>query len=179
MSIHNQSRCAFTVIEVLAVITVASLTAATVVPAVAQINRARALAGVYEAARLLELARASGVSSGHPNGVRFDARDGTATLIAYDGSTETEPSFQSITEPTVALYAAYGTEVTDVRFSEQPGTPANPDRAALWFDHRGVPHLRSETDGSWIDLAAPPRIEFASGATITVHTISGLIEVRP
>ncbi|CAN0319080.1 unnamed protein product, partial [Ectocarpus fasciculatus] len=62
----------FTIIEVLAVITIASLIAVSIVPATARINDARNLAGVYECARMLEYARTTAAASGEAAGIRFD-----------------------------------------------------------------------------------------------------------
>lgn len=175
----HQPAHAYTIIEVLAVITVAGLLAGTVVPAVARITEGRALAGVYETSRMIGYARATGAASGLPAGIRFDTDTDTLTLVTYDGTGIIEAdAMRSMPDP-VPLAALYGTDITALRFSAAAGLSAVPDTETIWFDHRGTPHLRAAANDAWIDIAATPTVQFASGASITINNISGLIEVNP
>ncbi|MEM9374549.1 MAG: hypothetical protein AAGA55_12980 [Planctomycetota bacterium] len=169
----------FTILEILAVITVAGLIAATVVPAVARMTEARAFAGVHEAARMLGYARALGASSGHPAGIRFNSEHSTTTLVTYNGSAITvTDSMQGMPDP-ITLESTYGAAITAVRLSPQDTIGVAADTTTLWFDHRGTPHLRAEIDDSRIEIGGEPTITFRSGASIIVNATSGLIEVEP
>jgi len=173
------SRPAFTIIEVLAVITVAGLLAASVVPAAARINDARRVTGVHETARLLAYARAHAASSGLPAGIRFDTDADTAELVRYDGASIILADPLGTVPTTVALNALYGSDLTATQFSGAPAPGTAPDTATLWFDHRGTPHLRARTTNTRIELRADAAVEFVSGHTLTISESSGLIEVTP
>lgn len=167
-------------IELVATITVASIIAVTVIPATARIARARQDAAPAELARLLEHARALALATGTPHGVTLDSAADTAAIVLSTGST-VEPANDALGQPEAptSLSIEFGADLTKITISPPPLAPSGLDTATQWFAHNATPQIRG-ADGSFgANLTSDSTFQFATGSTVTVRAISGLVEVSP
>lgn len=175
---HAHTARAFTLMEMAAVVVIAALIAATVIPAAGRVSEARRAAAVFEVKRLAEYARAHAAASGTPAGVRFDAPDDTVILVGWSASEGVRPLPDALGQPAslIPLHADFGADLDRVTLPVPAMGPATTDTATLWFDHRGTPHLRT-TSGVFVgDLDEDATISIAEVGTVTVRARSGLVE---
>lgn len=174
------SRPGVTLVEVSAVLVIAAIATATVMPAMARTERARRSAGVAETARLAAYARDRAAASGTPTGLRADANAETLELLVLDDDGLPARLNTPLGQPTpiVDLASVFGLGIDRVQTPVGGlGTPL-PDPPVIWFDHAGLPHARG-TNGAFIAAIEPEAtIAFESGGSVTVAAYSGLVEFQ-
>ncbi len=176
----TQTRHGMTLLEISAVMVIAALLAATVIPAMGRADEARRGAGVAEIERVVTYARERAFAGGRPVGVAFDADAQTVALLGLDRAGRPEPLVSALGEPTPDLptLERFGVLMTSVRI---PGAPevGGPAGSTVWFDHAGTPHRR-DTRGDLLGaVTADCRVDFEHGAAVVVRGVSGLVEVLP
>lgn len=167
---------AFTIIELVAVVVIASILAAAVVPAVARLGSMREAAGAWEIRRQLTYARERAIASGTPVGVRFSLADQTIELrsLSPAGGVVTLNDALGRPEQTLAFAERFSST-----FDAEPVTlqsPAGQDRATLWFGHNGQPHGRTVPGAQAGAISDDLRITVGRDRVVTVRAISGLVE---
>ncbi len=165
---------AFTLVELVTVVVIVGILAASAIPAFGTLSSSRQAAAGKEVARLLLVARSCAVASGRPTGVKFDT--GSAITIVNIPTTGAAPAAMTDPlgqpEPTVSLPGLFnGVKIVSVVLGDS--TAGN---VTLWFAYDGTPQTRTSggTLGSaWTKDAT---IALTGGGTLTVRKGSGLIE---
>lgn len=176
MTTHSPSRAGFTIVELVAVIVIASILAASVTPAVSRLATMRESAGAWEIRRLLAFARERAVASGVPVGVRFSETDQTIELVTIStgGSVVALTDVLGRPEPLLPFEARFSSVFT--ADSVIAPTPADEDQATLWFDHTGTPHARTGQGVHAGSLDQDVQFTVGDAGPITAVGISGLVE---
>lgn len=177
---RSRIRAGVTLLEVLLVVVIISIIAATAVPSLSGANQAQIGAGMQGVQTMLTTARTRAASEGKPFGVRI--------------VNQNSPYVQD-TVWMVVIESA-GASVTGARGADgvvsQPGDagslyPTNfisavaggsPTDETIWFDQIGRPHTRTAGgafDSYW---SADRTITFANGETLIVRRLSGAVEVQ-
>jgi prepilin-type N-terminal cleavage/methylation domain-containing protein len=173
----SPSRAAFTLVEMLAVITIAGVLAAAVIPTMDRVRGARRAAAADEVARTLVFARERAVASGRPVGVLVDPSRGALELvtIADDGGVEALASPLGERTPAVLLGDRFDAEFGRVVLTAAVAGPAPGTPSCVWFDHRGTPHARTAS-GEPAGLLSDATIEIVGAGEVRVAGWSGLVE---
>lgn len=137
----NSRRTAFTLVEMLAVVIVMSLLAASSLPAMSAIDDAKRAAAANEIERLLISARARAMASARPTGVQLAAGSVfTVIEIAGDHAAPTTTG-DVFGQPSIAI------RLPDLYAGASVAAFTNGDGATgtgvVWFNHRGEPHTRA------------------------------------
>jgi prepilin-type N-terminal cleavage/methylation domain-containing protein len=172
----HRTKRAFTIIELVAVIVVASILAATVMPAVSRLGTMRESAGAWEIRRQLAYARERAVASGVPVGVRFSQADQTIELRAVSPAGGVTALIDALGRPEAALPFADRFSSNFIADAVTVTLPANEDRTTIWFGHTGTPHARTALGVRAGDTSEDLRITVGDASTIVVASISGLVE---
>ncbi len=173
-----QTRAAFTLVEVVVVITLLGILAVAARPALSTLDATRAGGATQEVSRRLAMARAAAVGSGTSVGLSLTPATGvlqTVRIPAGGGApaAQTDPLGQP--DPGAALGALFpSAQITGVT-----GFTGVSGAATLWFAFDGTPEVRS----SGGVLLGPPtqdaRVDVRCGAStgvVWVRRVSGLIE---
>lgn len=169
----------FTILEMIAVITIVGLVAVSVVPATARINDARKLAGVYEIARTMEYARARAAARGMPSGVRFDSELDSVQVMDIDDSGDPIKGTDGLgldVSP-IEVNEQFGTDIQRVTMTTGVLSVGSLGGNTVWFTHASEPHMRSEAGEFSAVLSADMTVSFGVSAVITLRSPSGLVEV--
>lgn len=175
MSAITHQRGAFTLIELIAVLVIAGILAATISPVMDSIRRTRDAGFAREIVRRLLLARAHAAATGQPAGVRFTAATQSVSMlrITSGGAAPTPMPSANGGAPAPAadaLGALFpGASMTAVSISGPTGD-------TIWFDYEGTPHLRTTAGAYAGPLAADATITISGGRTITIHAVTGMVE---
>lgn len=165
---------AFTLVELMTVVVIVGILAATAIPAFGTLSSSRRAAAGKEVARLLLVARSCALASGRPTGLKFDAGSAlTLVNIPTTGAAPTamvDPMGQP--EATVALPGLFdGVNVLSVVLGDS--TSGN---VTLWFAYDGTPQTRTSGGVLGSTWASDATITLTGGGTLTVRRGSGLIE---
>lgn len=164
--------------EMIAVVTIASLLAATVIPSFGHIRQARRDAGVLEIERTLAYARERAMAAGTPVGVRFDLAAHTLTLLVY-----TDEGVASLGSPLgeplapIELLGGFTAQIGRFRIDLTGSTGPGPDEHTVWFDHRGIPHLRTVSGDFRGELREETTVDVLDAGRVVIHPVSGMVEV--
>lgn len=167
---------AFTIIELVAVIVVASVLAAGVMPAVSRLGVMRESAGAWEIRRQLAYARERAIASGMPVGVRFSEADQTIALQSVSPAGGVTALVDALGRPETPF--AFATRFS-TRFKADPiilTIPANEDRRTMWFGHTGTPHARTPAGVHAGEISTDLRVTVGESSIISVAAVSGLVE---
>ncbi len=169
-----RGRCAFTLIEMVAVIVLLGVLAATATPVLANMQRGREAALAREAERRVELAAATALSTTFPTGVQFSIVNQTMTLLEITASgaaptTITPTAGAKFPDMSVSTIFP-GTSITTVDLADS-GSPET-----IWFDYDGSPQTRNVDGTNPVALTRDAVITFKGGHTLTIRQITGLIE---
>ncbi len=176
MSASRTSRSrAFTLVEAMIVVILMSIIAATVVPALGNLDEARRGAATDEVVRLLTHARALAMASGRPGGVAFDLASGSAQVVAITssgGAPEAAADALGQPERPVLLSDLYsGVELVSIIHGD--GSTAS---GTVWFRFDGIPQLR-DAGGTLVGpFSQDAVIELSGSRTVTVRMGTGLVE---
>lgn len=176
----DRSSCrAFTLLEMMVVVVIASIIAVGVIPALDRMDDARRGAAVSETDRLLEFARARAMASGRPTGVRFSRTGSIVTLhvVETDGSVSAMVGPLGTVLDPVDLTGQFGAVLERVSVPPPSLSGAAADTSTVWFDHTGEPQSRSAAGALVGDLAADASIVIEDAGTVWVRARSGLVEV--
>jgi prepilin-type N-terminal cleavage/methylation domain-containing protein len=170
------SRRGFTLLEVVVVVLVIGIMAATVVPSLSAMGSSRASAALAEVQRALMVARERALATGEPSGVAFDLTNQTMQMVRISvpgASPSAAPSPLGVDSEAVVISSRY----TGVRIS---GLAFPSGATSLWFSYDGVPQTRSSSGTLIGDLSADVSVALQSGGvdsgTVYVRCISGLVE---
>lgn len=168
-------RRAFTLIELIAVMTIVGVLSLAAIPALGTLDESRRRAVAGEIERRLLLARAWATSTGQPAALRVNTATGLLELIRIvtPGAAPTAMPGQNgetDTGSTVLVsQIAGGVSLASITVS-----PAGD--SAIWFDIDGEPQSRTSAGVLVGDLSADATIGVTSGQTVTVRRLTGLIE---
>lgn len=169
---RTRTRHAFTLVELVIVVTVTGILAATAIPALSSWSASSVHAARRELSRVLSFARSNAIATSRPTGVGFSADGRTLSLVwtASPGATpESLPDLFGM--PTAPLTLGAGLGVPEMNAVLGDGASGE---CTLWFGHDGTPrssHLSSAT--IWTSDA---RITLGAESTITVRRGTGVIE---
>ena len=170
---HAGPHQGFTLIELIAVLSLGAVLSLTALPAMHTVSNARHAGLARDVEHHLAWARDYAVNSGRAAGLDFDLDAQTLRLIEVH--TEGQPP-TDIPRPGHAPGAV-------TRISEHfPGAAVThlelhaPNATTLWFDPQGVPHLRTPAGAHIDDLAQDAVISISGGHAVVVHSSTGLVE---
>lgn len=163
----------FTLAEMLAVVAIVGVLAASVTPAIRMLDDARRAALRAEVVRMVTVARAHSAASARPSGVEIDLAGGAARLLQIPAAGEAP----------VALHDALGAPrlPVPIQRGEAAVTGAvmgdgREGGGVLWFGLRGVPELRDPESwvrtGGWTTDAV---IELAGVEPVVVSRGTGAV----
>lgn len=166
---------AFTLIEVIIVLVIVGLLAATAVPAMSSLGDTRRVAALREVERRLTNARSTAMTTGQPTGLAVSATADTllSVFIPSAGATPapiTTPSGEP-DDPVLIAEEFPGVDIATVI----AGDGASGD-TTFWFSFEGTPQLRSSSGTLTGGFVQDASIHLAGGGQINIRRISGLIE---
>ncbi|MCC6427278.1 MAG: prepilin-type N-terminal cleavage/methylation domain-containing protein [Phycisphaerales bacterium] len=187
----SRARCAFTFVEMLAVIIILGLLAATSVPAMTAIDQARQAAASNEIERLLIWARARAMASARPTGISYTKSGGgifsssgggviggtsaffTPVEVLRDAATSTTTTdvFGQVS-PTLDLPATFA-GATVSRFTNGNATTGV---GTVWFNYRGDPHTRTPTGVYIAPFTQDALFTLSTGRKVRIRMYSGAVE---
>lgn len=172
------SRRGFTLPELVAAVLIAGVLAAGVLPTMARLDDARQSAATHEVRRLIVHARERAIATGRPVGADFDAAAESVRLLTLDEHGQPTPLTTPLGAESAPLLLTprFGAALDRVLIPRPGLAPPGPAITTLWFDHRGVPHLRDPAGAHRGALDAPARIVLDHGDQLGVAAISGLVE---
>jgi len=173
-STGNLGRSGFTLVELMLVVVLMSIVAASVIPALGNVQAMREGAARDDIVRYLEIAKARAMASGMPCGLEVDMSSSSLTMVCIDdaGSVETLIDPLTADQRSLEIPTTYGGVTLD-SFS---GGSALSASGVVWFDFEAKPHTRS-SDGTFVSLnSAAVTLELSSQQRIVVHPYSGVIE---
>lgn len=168
------TRRAFSLIELVAVMSILGVLSLAAIPALGTLDTSRRRAAANEIERRLMLARAWATSTGQPAGLRVNTSTATLELlrIASTGAAPSAlpgPNGEADAGSTLLLTQL----VPGVSISSISVSPSGD--SAVWFDYDGEPQSRTSAGELVGDLDADAAIVVASGPTVTVKRLTGLI----
>lgn len=166
------ARRAFTLVELMFVVVLMGILAASVIPAMGNVIQMRSGAARDEVSRMFQFARSQAMSVGSPVGVRIDSEQSTLELVGIDGAGDVAVLEDPLTTRPrrISIRDSYpGASITDV-------TGIAAGNTAVWFDYDGTPHARSN-DGSFIGFNEEPvEVRINSELLVVVHAYSGTVQ---
>ena len=165
-------RQGFTLFEVMVVVTVTALLAASAIPAMNGIRDSQSVAAAAETARQLLTARARAVSTGRPHGVSVSVTGTLGKARIEDGTVATVVGADGQDEPPTSLPAMFGGAEVE-SFLNGDGTTGS---GTIWFDSEGTPHCRSSGGAFLQGFSQNAVVALTGGHVVTVHKVSGLVE---
>jgi prepilin-type N-terminal cleavage/methylation domain-containing protein len=174
MQNRTSARRAFTLLELVVVISVVGVVSVTVIPAWNSLSGTRQAAAGEELERRLVAARSQAVSEGHPIGLQINPTSDTLRFytIATTGAVPTVlPGLDGQPDAGVNITAMYpGADILTVT-----GGSGAAGTQILWFGYDGSPELRSAAGvltGSWTGDAV---VTLAGGNMVTVRKVTGMV----
>lgn len=174
LRVHDSS--AFTLIELVAVIVLVGLVAASAGPALSTVQRSREAAAAREVSRLLVLGRSEAMSTSEPTGVRIEPAAGTFELLIVPNGTGLPQIRKSpLGEPREALVVGIefpGIDVENIVL----GDGSSGSGGTIWFGYKGTPHLR---DGSGVylgEFTSDASVKLTGTGPISIMRGSGMVE---
>lgn len=166
---------AFTLLELLCVMTLVATLAVGAAPALHRVSATRDAALARELGRRLSVARDFAIATGRPTGVRLDAglRNVWQIWIPSDGATPT-PAPDALGNPSErqAVSGILGGG-TIASFTNGDGSATN---TTIWFDADGTPHLR-KNGGAYIGpFTTDASIAVGAAPAVLVRRASGAVE---
>jgi prepilin-type N-terminal cleavage/methylation domain-containing protein len=172
-SSRRRATAGFTIIELLAVMTIMAVTAAVAVPAFRSLPRTRERIAAATLQRDLTFTRQRALSTGIRTWASFDLAAQTWGLLTESIS---QPGLAQATPLADALQA--GSFITQLNIGEYAGvtiaSASFDGGSAIGFDWLGRPLAPSDAP-----LGAPGVIRFARGAVVTVEPASGAVSWTP
>jgi len=168
-------RRAFSLVELIAVMTVIGVLSLAAIPAVGAMADSRRRGAAAEIERRLMLARAWAAGTGQPAGLRVTPSTGRFELLRI-----ATPGAAPTALPGAAGEADAGSSVlisqlfTGVSVGSVSISPSGD--SAVWFAHDGTPQVRTSAGVLVGDLSADATIAVQSGPTVTVRVLTGLVE---
>ncbi|MFG0274035.1 MAG: Tfp pilus assembly protein FimT/FimU [Phycisphaerales bacterium] len=172
---QRPARRAYTLVELLGVLSIAGVVALTAAPAVDRLARARHGALETETRRMLSLARAHAIATGQPTGLTVDPVAETLTLVrisAPGGAPEAFPGPTGADLPAFDVEARLpGAEVVAVA-----GGDGASGAQTLWFGYAGAPERRNPAGVRLGDWSQDATVTLSGGRTITIRRTTGAME---
>lgn len=169
----RSQRRAFSMLEMMLVVTIIGIIAATARPALRLLSDARRIGAVQEVERALLFARSTAMATGNATGVELTPL-GLRILTIPNGSTAPESLLGPDGQPRgIPVLAADQRDFWITHL--QDGSGASVTQATLWFSIDGTPELRDTNGtrlGPWTDDA---RIEIADTGVINIRRITGAL----
>lgn len=174
------SRTGFTLLELGAAVLIAGLLAISIVPSLSTMRDARAGAAASEITRALGYARGCALATGLPCGVRFDTEtDHLHFLTVTPDGAGAMPGSLGEPEPSIDLRIDFGADLERVGVPAGSVSVSATDLATIWFDHSGVPHIRTDAGTFVADLSRVVTVRLGSGHSVLIHPHSGMVEAAP
>ncbi|MEM8835306.1 MAG: type II secretion system protein [Planctomycetota bacterium] len=171
-SITSRPARGFTLVELIAVLTLVGILSAVAFPALSALDDARDAALINEVERRLWVARTSAMSTGLPTGVRFDipGNDATTWRLREDagGIERVIGAGGDSAAPLGSLFRGGGIA------SFAPIEPGGD--ATAWFDYMGRPHARSADGTTRIEWTDDAVVTMLDERRITIRRLTGSIE---
>lgn len=163
-------RAGYTLVELIAVMVLVSIAAASVAPVMGVVERSRQAGAKDEIERRLLMVRSHAMTTGRPSGVRFDlaAQTAGAYEILAPGGAPVKMAMQGGDESAESMFA--GVEIVDADLD-----PADA-YDTIWFAHDGTPHYRTGGGAMVGGLTQDAAISVTGGGSVTVRMVSGAIE---
>lgn len=165
---------AFTLIELVTVLTLMGIVAASALPALSTLNSTRLGAAGAEIKRTLQRARSTAAASGRPTGVRISSSSNlTMVQIPTVGAgVSTLTSLFGTPEPVISLPNRF----SGARLSRSALGSGETGDVTFWFRFDGTPQSRSNTGVLGATWTADGSVEVNGGPRITVRRVTGAIE---
>lgn len=166
----------YTLIELVAVMSIAAILALTAAPVIGSIDRARRATLARELERRLALARAYAISTGNPAGLRVIVSDQTMELLRI-ANLGASPSAMPASTGDAATAASSSIAAQFGPAAVQSVTlPAGGSTDTIWFDFTGMPHSRA-ADGTFVsNWTQDGSIVITGGESLTIRRLTGLVE---
>lgn len=174
-------RSGVTLIEIVVVITIVGILAITVLPSFARTDEARRAAGVAEVQRVLAFARECAMSSGRPVGASVITGDHRIELVTVNAMGQPVPLPNPLGQDSapIRLRDRFGVSIQDVSIPAPAGAGSSPSAVpAIWFDHRGRPHLRADNGNHVADSTGESEIVFTDQSRVVVTPRTGMIRIE-
>lgn len=170
----RRSRAAFSLLELVAVMTILSIISAAALPIVRSSARVQTHAVRASLVASLSMAQANALTTGTPSALRLDLDSQTAILIRMR---RPGPGVEALADPLGrpeverALGGADRAIVTGVQ-----GSDLSASEPTIWFGYLGVPERRAAT-GALVGPATDQTVILLDGGEpIRVHPATGMIE---
>ncbi len=161
----------FTLVELVAVLVVTAVLAASAMPAFASLRTGGRAALATEVERRTQLAQARSMATGRATAGRLDLAAQTVVLLelAADGAPAPVDGVAGATTRRQTLRGRFaGAEITSVDIAG--------DGRSIWFDHRGAPQTRDAAGAAAAPLDRPAEIVVDGLVPIRVQPVTGLVE---
>ncbi len=168
---HPARRRAATLIEVLVVVVIMSVLAATAAPAISTAQDVTRAAAVREVRRVIEYARAHAIASGSATGIIVDtANESITLLVMVEGNPVPITDGLGSEMPPINLASMFG----GADLASVSGGLSSGD--SLWFDYDGTPHRRNSLGDPLGAIDQEVVYTFASGGTVRVSPVGGMVQ---
>lgn len=167
---------AFTLIEVLVVVSITAILAVSVVPAFASMADARRAAAAREIERLLLLARARAMATSTPHALQLNTTSGAFQLVCLNRTTlAVEPALDASGSPWPAT--TLNTAFPGVSVSSIQSQAAGGSSTSFWFSFNGTPDLRNLSGERIGSPTTVSQITLTGNLIIQVHPNTGAVMV--
>lgn len=168
-------RAAFTLVELMIVVVLMGIVAASVIPAIGSVQGMREGAARDEIGRMLEVTKARAIASGAPCGLQIDLNESSLTIVRLSEAGSIEDLTDPLTLQTrsVVLPSVYS-GVTLEAFANGDGVIGS---GTIWFNYEATPHTRTSGGAMEATNSSDAMIELSSGQQVIVHAYSGVVEM--
>jgi type II secretory pathway pseudopilin PulG len=175
LPMQRPARRAYTLVELLGVLSIAGVVALTAAPAVDRLARARHGALETETRRMLLLARAHAMATGQPTGLTIDPVADKLAIVRIDAPGGA-PS--ALPGPTGAAADEFdiNARLSGADIIAVTGGDGAAGAQTLWFGYAGAPERRSPAGARLGDWSQDATIALSGGHTITIRRTTGAIE---
>lgn len=171
----TQRTAGFTLVELLLVVVLMGILAASVVPAMDNLSTIREGAARDDVARMLQLTRARALASGTPNGLRVNLGDSSLELVRVPSG----GGVSAATDPLTGNERGLDIDSTyqDVTLASMINGDGVQGDGVVWFDYTGAPHTRN-ANGNFVSSNTENVIlSLSSGAQVIVYPRTGLVDM--
>lgn len=156
------------------VVLLMGIVAASVIPAMSNVQAMREGAARDDVARLLEMIKARAMATGVPTGLHVDLGDSSLAVVRLSdaGAIETLVDPLTLRDRTIVLPSQY----SGVTVSQMTNGDGVQGSGTVWFDYESAPHTRMNDGGFEAMNSEAVIITLSSGNQVIVHAHSGVVE---